>query len=249
MPSPGPPASSRLPWAEVSNYDALLRSFGPSAWWKLADAVGSTSVRDWSGNGYTGTVNGGVTFGQPGPIAGSPADTGALFDGSAGYIAVAPAASMWAGSFSVIGWVNPSATPANNTGAFAVQGGSDASTSLDFDGLGHLKADFYNEAVISNALVPNLQWTMVGFSFTRSTLNVQLWINGAADTSGILATSPTITSTTAYLGVGIVNIFFSGTLAEVAIFPTALTAAQVAALWEGRPLVSGGSGFPQLVGR
>lgn len=39
-------------------YDALVKSLNPSAWWKLADAVGSTSVVDSSGNGYTGTVNG-----------------------------------------------------------------------------------------------------------------------------------------------------------------------------------------------
>ncbi|TNA12128.1 hypothetical protein EMF73_34460, partial [Klebsiella pneumoniae] len=68
------------------SYDSYLASLNPSAWWKLADAVGSGTVADSSGNGHTGTVTGGVTFGQTGPIVGGKA---AAFDGSTGYIATA----------------------------------------------------------------------------------------------------------------------------------------------------------------
>ena len=63
-------------------YDLYLKSLNPSAWWKLADAVGSGTAADSSGNGYVGTVSGGVVFGQPGPIASTPQDTAALRGGT-----------------------------------------------------------------------------------------------------------------------------------------------------------------------
>jgi type II secretory pathway pseudopilin PulG len=49
------------------NFDSVLSSLSPAGYWKLSDAAGGTMALDWSGNGNTGTANGGVTFGQPGP--------------------------------------------------------------------------------------------------------------------------------------------------------------------------------------
>ena len=43
--------------------------------------------------------------------------------------------------------------------------------------------------------------------------------------------------------------YVHGSIGEVAVFPRALSAAQIAALWSPPPLVSGGSGWPHLVYR
>jgi len=89
----------------VLSHDQIIRKLGPRGWWKLNEPSGATSVADSSAHGHTGTVHGGVTFGQSGPISGNPADTGALFDGSTGYILTTGALSL--GSvFSVGTWVN-----------------------------------------------------------------------------------------------------------------------------------------------
>ncbi len=66
-----------------TSVEDVAKSLTPSAWWELADASGSKTATDSSGNGYTGTVNGGVTFGQSGPLEGG---TVATFDGTTGYI-------------------------------------------------------------------------------------------------------------------------------------------------------------------
>ena len=51
----------------IASYDTTVLtklSLAPVAYWKLNDPVGSTTAADSSGNGYTLTVNGTVTFGE-----------------------------------------------------------------------------------------------------------------------------------------------------------------------------------------
>lgn len=57
----------------------------PSGYWRLNEAAGATTVADSSGNGLTGTVNGGVTFGGEAIVAGGKS---AAFNGTTGYISV-----------------------------------------------------------------------------------------------------------------------------------------------------------------
>ena len=68
--------------AAVGSYDQTVYADAPGAWWKLADAVGSTTAQDFSGWLRVGTA-GSVTFGQTSPITVMPLDTAALFNGSA----------------------------------------------------------------------------------------------------------------------------------------------------------------------
>lgn len=68
------------------SYDSIVIADGPRFYWPLNDAVSSTTVVDATGNGFTGTVAGGVTFG----VAGGAADgeTAASFDGSSGVLSI-----------------------------------------------------------------------------------------------------------------------------------------------------------------
>ena len=71
-----------------SSYDETVLtklSLAPVAYWKLDDPVGSTTAADSSGNGYTLTVSGTVTFGEPSVVP-SDSETSAKGDGSTGYL-------------------------------------------------------------------------------------------------------------------------------------------------------------------
>ncbi len=70
-----------------ASYSQTVLNDKPAGYWRLGDASGSGSVADLSGNGYNGSVVGGVSLGQPGALNGD-ATTCALFDGSSGYLAL-----------------------------------------------------------------------------------------------------------------------------------------------------------------
>ena len=69
----------------IENYADEVMADGPVGYWRLGQPPGSTTAADSSGNGHTGEVRGGVTFGLPGFHGG---DTAALFDGATGRIIV-----------------------------------------------------------------------------------------------------------------------------------------------------------------
>jgi hypothetical protein len=77
--------------AAIASYDTTVLtrlSLAPVAYWKLNDPVGSTTAADSSGNGYTLSVNGTVTFGKPSVVP-SDSETSAQSDGSTGYLGAA----------------------------------------------------------------------------------------------------------------------------------------------------------------
>ena len=209
----------------MSNYDALLRSFGPSAWWKLSDPVGSTSVKDWSGNGYTGTVNGGVTFGQAGPIAGEPQDTAALFDGSTGYVASTYEPTLTDCTLAV--WARPTAaggflTVPGTIGLWSSTAAISSNTSLFGNGswvMGYAGPDMYDG-----------NWHFVVGTYDGT--------SGRVYVDGVLVAGPTaqtaLPAPTGGASIEGVSGWYGntgsgktapGTIAQLAIFPTALTAA------------------------
>ncbi len=68
-------------------------SLAPVAYWKLNDPVGSSTAADSSGNGYTLTVSGTVTFGEPSVVP-SDSETSCKGDGSTGSLSVASASLL-----------------------------------------------------------------------------------------------------------------------------------------------------------
>ena len=251
----------------MSNHDAYLLSLGPSAWWKLADSVGSLTAADSSGNGYTGTVNGGVTFGQAGPIAGSPQDTAALFASAANIqgpsIATASEAAFnLQATFSVVVWLrNTDASNLQNNGGIVSATNSVASTNgwgLYYEGVNGLYAYWtapsgaWQRVGSFGQFVPNdSAWHMLTVTWNISAGTLQstaFQLDGGAPNTGTVGYTGTATYLTApevVMGQGYYS--WVGTIAEVAIFPTALTAAQVARLWSPPRVVRGNGGFPQLV--
>lgn len=60
----------------LGSFVDVVTSLSPSAWYRLGEAVGSTTFADSSGNGHDGFLTAGVTFGAPGLVAGD-SDTAA----------------------------------------------------------------------------------------------------------------------------------------------------------------------------
>ncbi len=219
-----------------SPYSAAVLLDSPAGYWRLGDAVGSTTCHDETGNGHDGAVAGGVTLGVPGALkAGS--NTAAQFTGS-GSISVG-------GSFTFTGaqaftwelWVKPAVLNANYIPFFSsmtydtndnpVDGSYMVSYSVQGDTFGFERYNGGANAVIaldSSGLVAGT-WTYVVATSDASG-------NGAVYMNGVLVISATGTGTVpAYTAQTVIGMQFKGSIDEVAIYTHALSPARVTAHW------------------
>lgn len=74
--------------AAPDSYAAAVKADHPIGYWRLGEALGSSTAVDQSVNGNNGAYKGGITLGQPGFHP--PGDTAALFDGRKGTRVVVP---------------------------------------------------------------------------------------------------------------------------------------------------------------
>jgi len=224
---------SELGNVTTTPYDALVASLNPEAWWKLADAVGSTTALDSSGNGYTGTVNGGVTFGEPGAISGTPSDTAALFDGTTGRITTSyePLGNV----VTISAFYRASSTPTSTAIIFDT-GAAGSSNGFDvyMNASGKLIAQIMDLAIFDPTASNDGKWHMA--TVVANGTAGYLYRDGELVASGTFAGSATANYGLAIgsYGGGPAD-FFPGDIQEVSIFPTALTASQVLALYNAAP--------------
>lgn len=221
-------------------YDNYLKSRTPTAYWKLADAVGSATAADSSGNGYTGTVNGTVTFGETSPITGKPIETAALFDGSTGYISAAPVASGTS-DFTIVAWFKTTATARAEIMDYGDTATANDGIAFYVNASGDLEADPSTVTGPVSAVAVNTgAWVMGAVVYDGA--NLQLYVNGVASGAAVAFTTFDITTATADIGATGTADFFPGDIAEVALWESALTAAEIAELYALAP-VDGGVSF------
>ena len=103
------------PTVAPSMYATTVEGDHPVAYWRL-DETSGTTAHDATGNGHDGTINGGVTLGQPG--ATNDGDTAMSFDGSSGDITVSNLTGIPSGnqSYTLEAWVK-GLNGANNMGS------------------------------------------------------------------------------------------------------------------------------------
>src|SRR6266487_4079059 len=234
----------------LSYYQTALAD-NPSFLWPLSETSGSTAA-DASPNGFNGVYEPGTTQGAAGPITGS-GDPATAFDGHTGLVTSASPVTMTAHqAFSVEGWFK---TGTNTGGKLIGFGSSQAGTSSSYDrhvymmNDGQLVFGVYNSAVVTieTPLVYNDgQWHFVVATFDPSA-GMALYVDGQR-----VGTNPNTTAQpyTGYWRVGGDNLngwnldpwgsnsqgttepygyYFNGTIGDVAEYPLALSAAQVAA--------------------
>lgn len=227
----------------MSAYSDLIIGDTPSAYWRLGEASGNAA--DSSGNGHTGTVTG-ATYGATGLIA-DDADDAMDFDGSSDKIAIADVLDFaWNSAFSVEAWVAMDQFGGGGTDRVIASkldnGNFDqgwevrlSSTTKPRFFLRSADGGLFSIDVECQASIPNGTPThlVVTYSGSGAASGVKFYIDGAESTSvtvneddlGTNVTSNAITLTLAARA-NDVN-WWSGVLDEVAIYSSALTAAQV----------------------
>lgn len=219
-------------------FDTLVAELGPVGWWKLADRAGSTTAADSSGGGHPGTVHGGVTFGQPGPLAALPDDTAASFDGTSGYVRVPPSVINGVKNFPLTfaAWVKTTGPAGSDKWTWILGCGQPGITGVGtFWGINFAGQLNYTSPIGTNyGTAGNLydgQWHFVATTIDASG-NLTHYIDGQKVFTAAGVTPPSQSGTTATIGQRMDNTeYFPGSIAQVAIFASALTGAQAADLW------------------
>lgn len=216
-------------------YKATVLADSPVGYWRLGEASG-TNAADSSGNGNTGTYTGGVTLGQPGAIQADPdglVNAAALFDGSSGYVQ-GPTAPVFTSAITAEGWFYLTSLPGAEEGII-VQRDGEFILRVDPSAEGkHLSAF----VIIGGVAEPRASWSTVPSlntwyhaAMTWDGTTLRLWVNGVQVASQ--TRSGSITSSGDRIAIGSSSFgtagFFPGTIDEVAVYPTALSAARIAA--------------------
>jgi len=235
----------------AASYQQTVLNDKPAGYWRFGDLAGSSTVADLSGNGYHGTVRGGVALGQPGALAGD-STTCALFDGSSGYITLPiPKPGAFAQGISFEFWFKlpPGSAPAQPAGIFDTATG-DPFTLRNFNPGGGSPAFEWKSKgqpmVGFNQPAANV-WVHVVVTYRGQNAidlyyNGQLYSSATAQGNGQIAWKNPITIGNINGGA---NGWFKGYLQEFAIYPYAMSADQPLAHYDAgvTPPSASGSGI------
>ncbi len=220
----------------ASDYSKQVQADGAADYWRLNDPAGSTTAIDWAGASDL-NLGSGVALGAAGAISGT--DAAATFNGTSSGTS---GSSNWISGptvFTTEAWVKTASTSGGKIVGF---GSAATGTSSSYDR--HLYMD--NSGRISFGVYPGAvralqapkayndnQWHQVVGSLSASGL--VLYVDGVK-----IATDPSVTSAQEYAGYWRVggdttgswpnagsSQYFAGSIDDVAIYPTALSAAQV----------------------
>ena len=209
-----------------ADYEGEVMADGADLYLRLGEGSGTTAT-DSSGNALHGTYQNTPTLGVDGALQ-SDSNGAVTLNGSDEYVTVADNALLDPGdTFTLEAWVYYTTTPAVaqviiDKGVNGYQLYIKSTDQLVLD------KDNASEIVVSTITVSKNVWSHV--VATKSGSTVKLYINGV-DVSGTV-TNLTIVGTATALNIGrqhTSNYYFNGSLDEVAIYPTALSAARVLA--------------------
>ncbi len=212
--------------ASGSAYPSAVIAFVPGAYWRMDESSGN--LTDSSGNGNTATANGGLTYSQPGALFGN-SNTAILFNGTTGYFSRADTATVDpANTLTLLAWIKYTSTGANQcimskgAGAFYF-GVVGTSNKLVLGKSG-------SPDIVTSTIALDANYHFV--AATKSGTTTHLYIDGV-DVTGIVSDQTLVTNASA-LNIGRdpngSTRFFNGVMDEVAILPTALSAANIATL-------------------
>jgi hypothetical protein len=204
----------------------------PTAYWRLDDPAGATTVGDASGHGSTGTVLGTVTLGQPsamrdGRTAAAFVPTGRITCG----------ALTLAVTFTIEAWINTSA--GGGTQPFFSNRSAASGTGLGaYAGLTSGRAFLYLDGGTPPAFVGPItsladhHWHHL--VFTNNGGVSQLYIDGVLVSETPQARAGAGTGNTALGWDPLNSEFWTGALGDVAIYPQVLSAARIHARYQAR---------------
>jgi hypothetical protein len=214
----------------MPSYRDLVLAHGAVAYWRLGETSGTTAASEVGS--YPGTISGGVTLNQPGALAeGNPA---IAFNGVSGkitvgafVIALASSVEVWvrftsAGQHTIIGCDAGVAPTTDTYGVFS--GGK----IYQYNGSAGIQStgQSYNDG----------QWHHVVFVNTGTALSIYV-DGGVTNVNAVAYARPLQSGTLSVAWATNDPNFWNGSLDEIAIYPTALTAQQVADHYAARLLL------------
>jgi prepilin-type N-terminal cleavage/methylation domain-containing protein len=216
-----------------ANYDSQSSSLTPVLWYQLKDALGSTSAADASAGANNGTLSGAVAFAAPGPVVSTPADTAATLNGSPGTI-TSPYSDVLS-QFSVSLWYKTSSNYTTQPAEVLSAGAPRAYPGNT--GLEIAATNSQMQCIVGNGSawhqVINVAhfdggWHHLVCTYNGSTLvdYIDGTLQSSSSYAGALASNAPVV-----LGTANGYPSFNGSLAQVALYNTALTAPQVAQLY------------------
>ncbi|HYH89497.1 MAG TPA: LamG-like jellyroll fold domain-containing protein [Solirubrobacteraceae bacterium] len=200
------------------NYGGEVASDGPLVWYRLGENS-AAPLLDSAPPPQDGTCVNGVTFGLAGALA-NDADTARGFDGRAAYC-YANNITAPTTAYTIEGWMKLASASA---GTVAEHGGSGALyvTTNSFC----MRNAWEGMCWPSTPAVGT--WYHMAATWSATDGIARLYVNGVLRASAVNGARPSGTSTF-YVGYGQSAPWFHGTIDEVAYYPTALSAARIAA--------------------
>ena len=213
----------------AADYDALVLAFAPGCYWRMGEASGN--LADSSGNSNTAVKHGSPTYGVTGAIYGDSDKAISLPGSAASYFEVANSASVDTGDvFSIVAWVKK----AVNGVSLAIVSRPAYGYLFCFSSTDKLRLAKNEGSVIatSTIAITDTDWHMV--AATKDGTTVHLYIDGVDVTDA--GTDQTIVANGGVIQIGrdvsTGLAPWNGSLDEIAVFPVALTAANITALHE-----------------
>ncbi|HLY26038.1 MAG TPA: LamG-like jellyroll fold domain-containing protein, partial [Aggregatilineales bacterium] len=228
-PTPTAPSTpTPTPTPNTQHYAQMVSSDGPVSWWRLGEASGTIAADSADGN--NGTITGGVTLGAPGAIAGDP-NTAMTFDGSTGYINIPFSSNLdIANDLTLEAWANPQSLSGNPT-SVAEKGVYNYRIGTVNN---HWRGSIFFSGVLYDVISPGAavagQWAYI--VLTRQGTTLTLYVNGAAVAttqvpSGLMDTGANPMTIGRKSSAS--SDFFGGSIDEVAVYNTALSASRIQA--------------------
>lgn len=225
-------ASSNAPWITLNGapdgYAGQVVIDGATGYWRL-DELGTTAVRDSSGHAADGTLIDVHTQG----VAGATADGNAATHFDSGYVQFQRGVALPDGAFTIEAWLRY-----DEAGWGTVVSGSMWRLSLDNGGLTFFAGccertvtDVRTERPLNDGA-----WHHVVATFDPGNHTTTLYVDGVLDASGPIYENMPAGDSLWMIG------WLTATVDDVAIYPSALSPAQVATHFELRQSTGGGSG-------
>lgn len=222
----------------LGGYRAAVLSDSPGGYWRL-DETSGTLAYDSTGNNNNGLYNGGYTLNRPGATA--DGDGAVLFDGSTGYIDITSSSPSLVGPYSIEFWVELGAPPPGNqviAGRHDLTGGRLGSI-VYVTPTGLIQAERWATAGTITSLAVSTSAISIGsYAHVVATYDgtkLRIYINGNLDgSSGTDTTSQNAITTDFEIAASTVTPNFAGTIDEVAVYPTALSASRIQAHYAAR---------------
>jgi Concanavalin A-like lectin/glucanases superfamily/Fibronectin type III domain len=227
----GPAATSpaATPTGSASAYLGSVLASAPSALYRLAEPSG-TVMADSSGHDADGSYSGQETLGQGAALASDPAPSAGYSTCCDGIAAASPALPLGDDARTVEAWINTTSATADQAvagyGQISTDGAFIVSVSAQAIGV-----DGYNDYLQFPAPRPldDGHWHLITVTYDGTTVDAYLdgQLVGSASFSGTLDTlNPAGLSVADFSGY---YNAFDGDLADLAVYPSALTAATAAA--------------------